>query len=297
MRVLLLGATGYIGAVLAEHLSRGGHRVIALRRDGSRSPAPAHAAEVRTGDLTAPATLTAAVTADVDAVVHAGAPTADAARDAAAVEALLAPLHGTGRPFVYTSGVWVLGATGTAVADETTPTAPVALVRDRPGIERSVLAAAARGVRAVVLRPGVVHGRGGGIPALLVDLARAHGTGRYVGPGARWPMVHVDDLADLYLEVLRHGRAGTVLHAVAEQAVPSRDLARAAALAAGVAPGAQSWPLPQARAELGAAFADALALDQAVGSERTRVALDWHPHRLDAVSDLTRGSYAARDAA
>ncbi|RJK97698.1 NAD-dependent epimerase/dehydratase family protein [Vallicoccus soli] len=294
MRVLLVGATGYVGSAVAERLAGAGHEVVALLRPGRDAPPPV--GEVRRGDLRDPASLTAAVTGEVDAVVHAGAPTGDGAVDAAAVEALLAPLRTGGGTFVLTSGVWVLGGTGSATLDESAPVAPVALVRERPAVEQRVLAAAADGVRAVVLRPGVVHGRGGGIPRLLVDLARTHGAGRYVGAPVGWPMVHVDDLADLYAVALERATAGTVLHGVAEPSVPVVELADAAARAAGLGGGAAAWPLAEARAALGAPFADALALDQSVSAERTRRSLGWRPFRPGAVEDL-RASYGVAAAA
>jgi nucleoside-diphosphate-sugar epimerase len=297
MRVLLVGATGYVGSVVAERLAAHGHEVVALVRPGRARQTSSSVRHTRVGDLSDPGSLRAAVTSDVDAVVHAGTPSGVGPVDMAAVDALLEPLAGTDRAFVYLSGVWVLGATGDAVGDETSPTNPVDLVRDRPAIERRVLGAASAGVRSTVVRPGVVHGRGGGIPALLVELARAHGTGRYVGGQVRWPMVHVDDLADLVLGALERAEPGTVLHAVAEDAVPVADLARAASVAAGVTVGAEAWDLADAGTTLGSEFAEALALDQACSAERTRRRLGWAPSRVGAVEDLASGSYAPSAAA
>jgi nucleoside-diphosphate-sugar epimerase len=297
MRVLVLGSTGYIGSVVSECLAAHGHRVVALvrpDRTGGRLP---HVHEVRPADLTVPSTLTDAVTPDIDAVVHVATPSGDAAVDAAATSALLDPLRRTGRTFLYTSGVWVLGATGTDPVDEDAPTRPIELVRDRPAIEQHVLAATSAGVRALVLRPGIAHGRGGGIPGLLVDQARDHGVGRYVGGAVRWPMVHVDDLADLYVRALESGSAGTVLHAVAEEGVPVVDLAAAAARAAGVSGNVEVWPLEEARATLGRSFADALALDQVCSGARARRLLGWQPHAPGAVEDVAAGSYGPARAA
>ncbi len=113
----------------------------------------------------------------------------------------------------------------------------------------------------------------------------------------RWPMVHVDDLADLYVAALERADAGTLLHAVAEEAVPVVELAAAAARAAGVAGTVEAWPLGDARAALGALFADALALDQACSGSRARGLLGWQPRRPGAVDDLAEGSYAAIRAA
>jgi nucleoside-diphosphate-sugar epimerase len=297
MRVLVLGATGYIGSAVAERLREAGDEVVALVRRGSE---PGAVDEVRFGDLADPASLRAAVTPDIGAVVHLATPSGQHALDHAAVEALLGPLRETGRALLYTSGVWVLGPTGHEVVDEDSPTDPIALVSYRPRIEEQVLEAALHGVRGVVIRPGVAHGRGGGIPALLVADAVQHGAGRHVGPGtARWPMVHVADLADLYAAALARAGAGVLLHGVAEEAVPVSGLAAAAAHAAGVEGGVREWPLEQARAELGTAFADALALDQRVSATRTRRAVGWQPWRQNALVDVASGSYssAARAAA
>jgi nucleoside-diphosphate-sugar epimerase len=290
VRILIIGARGYLGSAVAEGLAARGHKVVELARQGGEQPEERY--ERRFGDLNDPDSLTAAVTADIDAVIHLATPTGDAATDAAAVAALTGPLRGTGRAFVYTSGVWVLGATGTATADERTPADPIPLVGYRPGIERQVLATAEDGVRATVIRPGVVHGRGGGIPALLVDLARKHGAPQIIAdPAVRWPMVHVDDLADLFAKVVEQAPAGTLWHGVSQPAVAVRELAAAAGVAAGITGEPKVWPLDQAREELGALFADALALDQSVSGDAARDRLGWQPSHPDAVADLRDGSY------
>lgn len=125
--------------------------------------------------------------------------------------------------------MWVLGATGADPVTEDTLADPPVIVAYRPRIEQRVLVTADDGVRAVVVRPGIVHGRGGGIPALLVNLAREHGEPRFAGEeDVRWPMVHVDDLAGLFVLAVERAPGGTVWHGVAEEAVPVRDLAAAA---------------------------------------------------------------------
>ncbi|GAA4930477.1 SgcJ/EcaC family oxidoreductase [Streptomyces coeruleoprunus] len=290
MKVLLIGADGYIGSAVADHLERAGHQVVALVR-AARSR-EGRKREQRTGDLSRPSSLAGAVTPDIDAVIHLATPTGDAAVDAAAVDALTSPLRGTGRAFVYTSGVWVLGATGPVPVTEDASTDPLPVVAYRPRIERQVLECAGDGVRAVVIRPGIVHGRGGGIPALLVDLARKHQGPRYVGDdGVRWPMVHVDDLADLFVLAVERADGGTVWHGVAEPAVPVRDMAAAAGRAAGTDAPARPWAADEAAAALGDDFAGALALDQSVSGDAARKALDWDPRRIGAVADLRHGSY------
>ena len=290
MKVLLLGATGYVGSAIADRLVQRGHTVVELARGATHGPA--HGRERRAGDLTDPGSLAQAVTSDVDAVIHAASPIGDAATDAAAVSALLAPLRGTGRAFIYTSGVWVLGATGPVPAREDAAANPLPIVGYRPQIEQQVLAAAGDGVRAMVIRPGIVHGRAGGIPALLVDLARKHGAPVFVAADEQpvhWPLVHVDDLAELYAAALDRAGAGTLWHGVTEPAVPVRDLARAAARAADVLAAPRLLPLTEARQALGEMFADALALDQRVAGDAARERLGWQPRRAGGIDDLLTG--------
>jgi len=296
MDVLVIGATGYLGSTVAERVAEAGHRVLALVQPGLSADGLPAGSDVLTGDLSDVDSLARAAR-QVDAIITLATPTGDLAVDAAAMDALLQPLHGTGRPFLYTSGLWVLGATGSTPVDEDAATDPLPIVGYRPVIEQQVLAAAADGVRAVVIRPAITHGRAGGIPSLLVATAREHGVGRFVGEDdVTWPMVHVDDLADLFVAALERAPAGTVLHGVDESAVPVADLARAAAAAAGVE-GVTPWPVTEASAVLGDVFAEALALSQACSGERARQLLGWAPSRPDAVTDIASGSYVRAVAA
>ena len=286
MRVFVTGATGYVGTAVVERLLAVGHAVAGLARSGeAEARVRAAGADPVRGELGDLGVLAAAAR-DADAVVHAGAtgrPGQDAV-DAAAVDALLEALAGSGKALVYTSGLWVLGDTGDRVAAEDAPLAPAALVAWRAEVERGVLSAA--GVRGVVVRPGIVYGRGGGIPGGMVAQGRKKGVVRYVGDGSqRVNPVHVEDLADLYLLALE-APAGTVLHGVSAT-VATRELAEAAAAAAGAR--AEAWPLEEARAVLGP-YADALALDQRVSSEVAR-GMGWRPSRAGVVEEL-RGSSA-----
>lgn len=283
MKVLVIGGTGYIGAAVVRRLAAAGHTPVVLVRDPNRAP---ETVESRVGDLTDPAALRAAITPDIDVVVNAATPSGSWSSDLQAIDALVTAL--TGRALVYLSGVWVLGTTAEP-ADESAPTQPIDIVAGRTQVEERVLTAA--GVRGVVIRPGIVHGAGGGIPGMMVDWARRAGVGRHVGEaGVRWPMVHVDDLADLVVLAVERAEAGSVVHGVAEPAVPVKELAAAADVAAGGAGGVEEWPENEAATDLGTAFAEALALDQeVVAPAATR--LGWAPSRADAVTDLRSGSY------
>ena len=100
-------------------------------------------------------------------------------------------------------------------------------------------------------------------------------------------MVHVSDLADLVGLALDRAPAGTVSHAVAEPAVAVKELAAAADLAAGGSGSAEAWDELDAADEIGAPFAEALALHQEVTVDRA-LALGWRPVHADVVAGLGR---------
>jgi nucleoside-diphosphate-sugar epimerase len=286
VKVFLTGATGYIGSAIAEALQAAGHAVLGLARSPeAEENLREHDVEPASGDLTKPDTLVNAVRAS-EAVIHAGT-TNNGVQDSAAVGAMLKAREGSAKPFIYTSGIWVLGDTGGQIADEESPVNPAALVAWRPALEQLVIKSGG-----VVIRPAIVYGRGGGIPAGFVQAAREQGVAKYVGDGEnRWPFVHVEDLADLYAHALERGESGALFHAVDGPSVRVKEVAEAASFAGDGAGRIEAWPLEQARGALGA-LADALVLDQQVSAEKARKLLGWMPRGLPILEDLRYGSYA-----
>ena len=291
LKIFLTGATGYIGGAIAGGLIASGHSVTGLARsEEAARKLTAKGITPFEGDLRSPAALAQAAEAS-DGVIHAGT-TNDGRVDQEAVSIMGNALRGTLKPLIYTSGIWVLGDTGGRVADESWPANPAALVAWRPQVEQLVIEAARLGVRSVVIRPGVVYGRGGGIAADFVRSSRESGAARLVGTGENhWPVVHVDDLADLYLRALGSATGGTLFLATDGSGYRVREIAEAASIGAGAGGKTKSWPLDEARGTLGA-YADALALDQLVSSERARVTLAWRPRAVSILEDLRHGSYA-----
>src|SRR5204862_7623018 len=126
--------------------------------------------------------------------------------DSAGAEALLGP----DSPLSSPPAAPVLGA---GAPDEDSPADPHPVAAGRPAIEQRVLRAGGW-----VIRPGMVYGDGGGlVHGLLTSKAAERGTGVYIGPpGTRWPVVHVHDLAALYLAVATRAAPGTIWHGTSE---------------------------------------------------------------------------------
>jgi len=295
MEVFLTGATGYIGSAVAEHLQKAGHKVVGLARTAEKGKQlEARGIRPALGDLLKPETIAGPARA-AGGVVHtantndANSPTADLA----VVRAILNVLEGTGKPFVYTSGVWVHGSTGDKIADEQTPLHPTPLVAHRPAIEQEVLGYKSRGVRTIVIRPALVYGRAGsGVLKMFMQSARETGAARFVGDGNNcWPFVDVDDLAQLYVLALEKAPAGSLYNAAHGSSCRVREVAEAASIGAGAKGKTQSWPLEEARKAL-RAFADALALDQQISGEKAKKELGWSPRAASVLDDLKTGSYA-----
>ena len=148
--------------------------------------------------------------------------------DRGAIETLGAALAGSGRPLVIASGL-AGHAPGVLATEADLPDAGSA-AGERTRSERTALELASSGVRSASVRLAPsVHGDGDtGFVATLVGIARDKGVSGYVGDGSNhWPAVHRLDAARLFRLALEHAPAGSVLHGVAEQGVPLRDVAAA----------------------------------------------------------------------
>lgn len=304
MRVLVTGATGWIGSAVVPELITAGHEVVGLARsDASAAALAAAGAEALRGSLDDLDALRAAAAAS-DGVVHlafkheqafSGDYPAAAGADRRAIGALGAALEGSGRPLVIASGLVGLTA-GALVTEDDVPDARSG-AGERPLSEQLALSLAASGVRSSSVRLApTVHGDGDpGFVATLVDVARRRGVSGYIGTGENhWPAVHRLDAARLFRLALEAAPAGSVLHGAAEEGVPVRAIAEVVGrqLHLPVAPVA-----PEEAGEHFGWLAGFLALDVRASSALTRERLGWQPTHPGLLEDLGQGHYVREPAA
>lgn len=283
MKVLLTGATGYIGTSVLARLRAAGHTVTALVRDAEKASAVEVAGAVAlVGDVLDSALVTAA-TAEADGVIHtASTPEGDAAF----IEAALDGLGTSGKPFVHTGGIWSYGSSDDIT--EQTPLDRPALTAWRADGESRVLGAS--GIRGTVVSPATVYGRGRGLVRILTDAT--DGGVLLIGDGSQhWTTVDVDDLAALFVLALERGGAGETYIGASGQNPTVRELGEAIAVGSGVAEGIRPESLADARARLGEAFADALLLDEQASGAKARAELGWAPTARPLVEQLAAGTY------
>src|SRR5580698_5594314 len=303
MRILVTVASGWIGSAVVPELLGAGHEVVGLARsEESAQRLEAAGAIVQRGDVDDPDGLAKAA-ADSDGVIHlafqhevafGGNFAAAAAADRRAVEAMGAALADSDRPLVLASGM--LGLTSGRVATEEDGLVAGPEVRANPAGRRSAtalltLSLRGIGVRSSVLRfPPTVHGDGDhGFVANFVGIARQGGVSGYVGDGSnRWPAVHRSDAARLTRLAVEAAPAGSVLHAVADEGVPFREIAEVIGRHLRV-PTASMSP-----ADAAAHFAHLgrfVAVDTPATAVVTRQLLGWEPAGPSLLDDLEQGHY------
>jgi len=259
MKILVTGATGFIGSHVVPDLLAAGHQVRALARPTSDVSSLPAAVEVARGELHAPGDACAGV----DGLVHLagisgtmlrrGDPGDELRRvNVDGTHALFAAARAAGvRRGVLVTSMW------TVLRPELAATSPY--VRSRVESEQAALDASGASMATVILCPAFVVGagdRGPNLPGAIVrDLSR--GKMRVVPPGgSTW--IAADDVARAVRAALERGEPGRRYPLGAEY-LSYRDLG--AAVAGMTGRRAPRWTAPWGLVRLGGRGADlALAL-------------------------------------
>ncbi|WP_210585390.1 SDR family oxidoreductase [Streptomyces sp. GESEQ-35] len=302
MRVFVTGASGWIGSALIPELISAGHEVTGLARSDASAAALTEAgARVHRGDLDDLDALRSAAQAS-DGVIHlafnvglalSGNFQGAVDADRRAVQALGEALTGSDRPLVMASVTLVLepGRVGTETDAPGLDPADAVGPRARIVPEQAALSFASRGVRASAVRlPPTVYGDGDrGFLASQIAIAQARGVSGFLGDGSnRWSAVHRLDAAHAFRLALEKAPAGSLLHAVADEGVPTRAIAEV--IGRHLELPVRSVPAGDANEHFGP-LAPFLAFDNPASSVLTRKLLGWQPTRPGLIEDLDEGHY------
>jgi nucleoside-diphosphate-sugar epimerase len=297
MRVLVTGASGFIGGVVCAALAESGHELSALVRRPGSEPASARAIP---GDLQDATRLRQALAeARPECVIHLAAEIASQ-RDAGKVDEV--NVHGTrrlldaclalsdgdpaaGPRFVFASTV-VTGEARGALLSEDRPL-PVGTPYGRAKQEGERLVRAS-GLPAVVLRPSHVYGPGGWYAQELIPRLRQPGRFAVIGSGRNlWDVVHVQDVADAVVLAVERAPSGSTYHLVDDEPLSYYEFMALTAAALGVgAP--RRVPVAIARLVAGSNAVDAVVRSARSCNQRAKRELGWQlrfPRSREGIAD------------
>jgi uncharacterized protein (TIGR01777 family) len=241
MRILISGATGFVGRALCRHLSATGDEAWAF----SRRPAQAKASLDGVGRVFAwdAATVEPPAEAfeDVDAVIHLAGESVvgrwtKAKREAIRASrvdstqllvAAMAKLESPPKTLISASAIGYYGEKGEAEVTEESPPDNDFLGQVAVAWEAAALRAELSGVRVVCLRTGIILGQGGGaLEAMLLPFKL--GVGGPLGSGNQWwSWVAFDDVIGMIDFALRTPEVEGPLNVTAPEPVRQKDFANA----------------------------------------------------------------------
>jgi uncharacterized protein (TIGR01777 family) len=240
MRIVITGATGFVGRRLVEQLRSRGHALGAW----VRSPATAARTlgpDVTLIDASGGRSAMQAAIAEADAIVNlAGEPVIGRRWTEPQKQALRASrvdvtdhivdaIAAAPRPrvLVSASAVGYYGDTGAREVDEASPPGTDFLAELSVAWEAAALRAERQQTRVCVVRIGLVLGRDGGVLGSMLPVFRL-GLGGPIGSGSQYfPWVHIDDLVGIIIAALERDDHRGPLLAVAPGIVTNREFARA----------------------------------------------------------------------
>jgi nucleoside-diphosphate-sugar epimerase len=280
VRVIVLGAGGYLGTAIVRALHDAGFAVRGLVRDPAQvERIRAAGGEPVVGDILEPGSLQRALLS-CEAAIHVAAkssaepPLAERVR-VEGIQNLLAAGHRLGlRRVVVGSGYWVY-ASNPGTITEASRVEPAGESRVNFATERAAAEAGARaGIEVMIARPGMVYGDGSWFRP-LVEAVR-NGSYRVIDGGAnRWSFISLRDAASAFRAILERGAPGNVYNVADEDPSGWKQFGDDVAQSLGV-PGPGSIPLQQAEAEYGREVARHLAADRAMSNAKLS-ALGWRP--------------------
>jgi nucleoside-diphosphate-sugar epimerase len=286
MRVLVTGASGFIGGALCAELLARGHDVGALVRRAGSEPAGTRALAGDLGDASRLREIAAAERPDC--VMHLAAEIASQRSERKLlevnvegtrrlVEACVAAAGedpAAGARVVFASTVVTGDARGALLSEDEPLPVQTPYGRSKQEGERLVLES---GLPAVVVRPSHVYGPGGWYAEELVARLRQPGRFAVIGSGRNlWDVVHVEDVVAALIAAAEQAPPGSIYHVADDQPVTYYDFMALTARELGVGP-PRRIPAALARVVAGSSAVDAVVRSARSSNAKLKRELGWAP--------------------
>src|SRR4051812_18945946 len=280
MKVLVTGASGFLGQEVCAELGRRGHDVAAMVRRPGSEPEGTRAVQA---DMTDAASLETALAEErPECVVHCAAEIGSQ-RDARKIEAvnvdgmraLIEASEAAGRPkFVFVSTVVTGDPHGELLEEDKPLVVETDYGRSKQEGERMLRDSALPGV---VIRPGHIYGPSGWYVDEFVKRLRSPGRFAVIGKGDNWwDMVRVEDVASAIGDAAEKAEAGAVYHVVDDEPITFYDFMKLTADELGVGP-PRRIPAGVARLAAGAGPTKSVVRSARTSNARIKRELGWEP--------------------
>lgn len=299
MRILITGATGFIGRALALRLQRDGHQVVAWVRNPEKARGTL-GAEV---ELKGPAEGLEAAVAGVDAVINLGGEPIFVGRWTTARKVLLKESRtaltrglvdaigkAPRRPSVFISASAV-GYYGDRQGERLTESAAPGndfLAGICQAWEEEAKRAEAHGVRVATVRIGLVMGKEGGALSKMLPPFQL-GLGGRLGSGRQYmPWIHLEDLVEIFVQALSDPRLSGPINGTAPKPVTNLEFTKALGRALS-RPTIFPVPSPALHLALGEAAGALLGGQNAVPAKLESIGFRFqHPEIGPALADVVQ---------